>query len=188
MLSGTTAAHEVMGVGVGNPVWLQNGGWGRLPCLTPHPLSGSCFVLLRGGTISGVIITYHHIHPEYLIIFCTWSMLVIMRCWTISGSLALCYWWWSPYNLHTPAGTAHHLGPLPSSSGWRSSLFSMWLEESINILLRYLRLLWYEFYYPLFADVQGNGQKASWTIKREMAVAIVTVRHGLLKFEADTTF
>ena len=135
------------------------GGWGRLPCLTSHPLSGSCFVLLRGGTTSGVIITYHHIHPEYLIIFCTWSMLVIMRCWTISGSLALCYWWWSPYNLHTPAGIAHHLGPLPSSSGCRSSLFSMWLDGSINILLRYLFLLWSEFYYPLFADVQGNGQK-----------------------------
>ena len=45
----------------------SNGGWGRLPCLTPHPLSGSCFVLLRGGTISSVIITYNHIHPDHLL-------------------------------------------------------------------------------------------------------------------------
>ena len=141
MLSGTTAAHEVRGVGVGNPVWLQNGGWGRLPCLTSHPLSGSCFVLLRGGTISGVIITYHHIHPDHLLYLINVSDHEMLD---NSGSLALCYWWWSPCNLHTPAGIAHHLGSLPSSSGWRSSLFSIWLDESNNILLRYLPLLWSE--------------------------------------------
>ena len=116
---------------------------------------------------------HHHVSP-----YSPWSCFVPDQCWwswdvgqfqapSRSALAITCYWWWSPYNLHTPAGTAHHLGPLPSSSGWWSSLFSMWLDESINILLRYLPLLWSEFYYPLFADVQGIGQKASWNPSKE---------------------
>ena len=90
MLSGTTAAHEVRGVGVGNPVWLQRGGGGGYPVwlLTLWVVLALYCCGAEPSAVSSSRIT--------IFTLSTWSSFVPDQCW----------WSWDVGQFQAPSRSA----------------------------------------------------------------------------------